>query len=77
MKAIVSGIAVAVMDFGFRDTIDVDALETRLRADRAGAIKAVLAVHVETASSVQSDMAAVRTAMDAAGHPALLAVDER
>lgn len=69
------GIDIEVMDFGFQDTIDLDALETRLRADTAGSIKAVLAVHVDTASSVCSDMSAVRAAMDAAGHPALLVVD--
>jgi alanine-glyoxylate transaminase / serine-glyoxylate transaminase / serine-pyruvate transaminase len=38
-------------------------------------IKAVLACHNETATGVTSDIAAVRNAMDAARHPALLYVD--
>ncbi len=46
-----------------------------LAADRGHAIKAVLATHNETATGVVSDIAAIRTAMDAAGHPALLFVD--
>ena len=47
----------------------------RLAADRAYAIKAVLVTHNETATGVVSDVAAVRRAMDAAGHPAMLMVD--
>ncbi len=50
-------------------------LEAALRADAAHAIKAVLVVHNETATGVTSDIGAVRTAIDAAGHPALLFVD--
>jgi alanine-glyoxylate transaminase/serine-glyoxylate transaminase/serine-pyruvate transaminase len=46
-----------------------------LREDRAHAIQAVFAVHTDTASSLTSDIAAIRGAMDAAGHPALLVVD--
>jgi alanine-glyoxylate transaminase / serine-glyoxylate transaminase / serine-pyruvate transaminase len=69
------GIDVEVIDFGFRAGIDAQRLEDRLRADRAHAIRAVLAVQVDTASSVLNDLAAVRAALDAAGHPALLAVD--
>jgi alanine-glyoxylate transaminase/serine-glyoxylate transaminase/serine-pyruvate transaminase len=38
-------------------------------------IKAVLATHNETATGVRSDIAAVRRALDAARHPALLFVD--
>jgi alanine-glyoxylate transaminase / serine-glyoxylate transaminase / serine-pyruvate transaminase len=37
--------------------------------------KAVLATHVDTASTVKTDIAALRAVMDAAGHSALLAVD--
>jgi alanine-glyoxylate transaminase/serine-glyoxylate transaminase/serine-pyruvate transaminase len=47
----------------------------RLRADRAHAYRAVLVVHNETSTGVTSDVAAVRRAMDEAGHPALLLVD--
>ena len=48
----------------------------RVRGGAAGrpdhAIKAVLVTHNETATGVRSDVAAVRRAIDAAGHPALL-----
>ena len=47
----------------------------RLAADKAHRIKAVLVCHNETATGVTSDVAALRRALDAAGHPALLYVD--
>lgn len=46
-----------------------------LRADTNHRIKAVLATHNETATGVRSDIAAVRRALDGAGHPAMLFVD--
>ncbi|MEL6316405.1 MAG: L-aspartate--glyoxylate aminotransferase BhcA [Pseudomonadota bacterium] len=46
-----------------------------LAADRDHRIKAVLVTHNETATGVKSDIAALRGAMDAAGHPALLFAD--
>src|SRR5207244_4591163 len=46
-----------------------------LPQDREHEIKGVLIVHNETATGVTSDVGAVRTAMDAARHPALLYVD--
>jgi alanine-glyoxylate transaminase/serine-glyoxylate transaminase/serine-pyruvate transaminase len=49
--------------------------EEILRADKDGRIKAVLATHNETATGVLSDIAAVRGALNAAQHPALLFVD--
>lgn len=52
-----------------------DRFEERLKADAGHAIKAVLVTHNETATGVVSDVAAVRRAMDAAGHPAMLYVD--
>jgi alanine-glyoxylate transaminase/serine-glyoxylate transaminase/serine-pyruvate transaminase len=55
--------------------IDVPAIEAALRADSSHAIVAVFVVHTDTASGMTSDIAAVRRAMDAAGHPALLVVD--
>ncbi|PZQ49052.1 MAG: serine--glyoxylate aminotransferase [Rhodovulum sulfidophilum] len=51
------------------------AFQAALEADRDHAIKAVLVTHNETATGVRSDVAAIRRAMDAAGHPALLMVD--
>ena len=69
------GVSVEIMDFGRSSPADPDRLEAALRADRDHAIKAVLVTHVDTASSVRNDIAALRAAIDAAGHPALLAVD--
>ncbi|SLN61712.1 Soluble hydrogenase 42 kDa subunit [Pseudoruegeria aquimaris] len=69
------GIDVEVMDFGKRATFDLDAVEARLRADAAGEIRAVLAVQVDTSTSVRNDIAGLRKAMDASGHPALLMAD--
>ncbi|MBA4175504.1 MAG: aminotransferase [Leptothrix sp. (in: Bacteria)] len=55
--------------------IDAAAIEQALRDDSAHAIEAVFAVHTDTASGVTSDLAAVRRAIDAARHPALLVAD--
>jgi alanine-glyoxylate transaminase/serine-glyoxylate transaminase/serine-pyruvate transaminase len=55
--------------------IDADAIEQALRDDRAHEIQGVLVVHTDTASGVTSDVAAMRRAIDAARHPALLVAD--
>ena len=55
--------------------IDVAAVELALREDEARTIKAVFAVHTDTASGVTTDLSALRHAIDAAGHPALLVAD--
>ena len=55
--------------------IDVAAVEQALRDDAEHRIRAVFAVHTDTSTSVTSDLAAVRRAIDAAGHPALLVAD--
>jgi alanine-glyoxylate transaminase / serine-glyoxylate transaminase / serine-pyruvate transaminase len=55
--------------------IDAGAVEQALREDAGHQIRAVFAVHTDTASGVTSDMAALRRAIDNAGHPALLVVD--
>jgi alanine-glyoxylate transaminase / serine-glyoxylate transaminase / serine-pyruvate transaminase len=52
-----------------------DNIEEALREDKNHEIKGVMVVHNETATGVTSDVAAVRRAMDAANHPALLYVD--
>lgn len=59
----------------WRSGVDAAAIEARLREDKAHAIKAVCIVHNETSTGVTSNVAAVRKAIDAAGHPALLMVD--
>ncbi|WP_341520180.1 aminotransferase class V-fold PLP-dependent enzyme [Pseudomonas sp. G.S.17] len=60
---------------GWRGGVDAQMIETHLRADSSHAIKAVCVVHNETSTGVTSDIASVRRAIDAAGHPALLLVD--
>ncbi|WP_449412474.1 pyridoxal-phosphate-dependent aminotransferase family protein [Pandoraea soli] len=60
---------------GWRRGVQPDMIEARLRADTGHALKAVCVVHNETSTGVTSDIAAVRRAIDAAGHPALLLVD--
>jgi alanine-glyoxylate transaminase/serine-glyoxylate transaminase/serine-pyruvate transaminase len=59
----------------WRNGVQADMIERRLREDRAHRIKAVCVVHNETSTGVTSDIAAVRRAIDAAAHPALLMVD--
>jgi alanine-glyoxylate transaminase/serine-glyoxylate transaminase/serine-pyruvate transaminase len=60
---------------GWRQGVDAALIEQRLRADPGHHIQAVCVVHNETSTGVTSDIAAVRRAIDAAGHPALLMVD--
>ncbi len=52
-----------------------DLFGERLAADANHDIKAVLVTHNETATGVRSDIGAVRMAMDASNHPAMLYVD--
>jgi alanine-glyoxylate transaminase/serine-glyoxylate transaminase/serine-pyruvate transaminase len=59
----------------WRRGADAAAIEARLAADPQHGIKAVCVVHNETSTGVTSDIAAVRRAIDRAGHPALLLVD--
>ena len=76
------------IDLCQRHNLDVEIIEcewgTGAPADRYGEllaadtdhqIKAVLVTHNETATGVRSDIAAVRNAMDACSHPAMLYVD--
>jgi alanine-glyoxylate transaminase / serine-glyoxylate transaminase / serine-pyruvate transaminase len=61
---------------GYGKTIPTDDLERRLLADSpTKPYRAVLVVHNETSTGVTVDVAAVRRAMDAAQHDALLIVD--
>ncbi len=60
---------------GWRQGVRADLIEERLSRDGAHRIKAVCVVHNETSTGVTSDIAAVRRAIDAAHHPALLMVD--
>jgi alanine-glyoxylate transaminase/serine-glyoxylate transaminase/serine-pyruvate transaminase len=69
------GLNVQIVDVPWGKGIPADRYEEILTADTGHKIKAVLATHNETATGVKSNIAAVRDAIDAAGHPALLFVD--
>lgn len=69
------GLDVECIDVPWGEGVPVDAYAERLRADKAGDIKAVFATHNETATGVRSDIAAVRRALDEANHDAMLYVD--
>jgi alanine-glyoxylate transaminase/serine-glyoxylate transaminase/serine-pyruvate transaminase len=69
------GLDVEMMIASEGAAIDPEAVEARLREDTARSIKAVLMVQTDTASSARNDVPAVRRALDAADHPALLMVD--
>jgi alanine-glyoxylate transaminase/serine-glyoxylate transaminase/serine-pyruvate transaminase len=59
----------------WRQGVQADLIEQRLRQDTERKIKAVCVVHNETSTGVTSDITAVRAAIDATQHPALLMVD--
>ncbi len=59
----------------WRHGVQTSLIEERLKADTQHSIKAVCVVHNETSTGVTSNIAAVRRAIDAARHPALLLVD--
>ncbi|MFT4149578.1 MAG: aminotransferase class V-fold PLP-dependent enzyme [Paracoccaceae bacterium] len=69
------GVEVELLDFGTSTAPDMNRVEAALRADTDHRIKALLATQVDTSSSVKTHIPALRAALDAAGHPALLAVD--
>ena len=69
------GAEVQLIDLGKRAPIDLGAVEEALRADKSHKIKAVMAVHVDTATSIRNDIAALRRVLDQVGHPALLMAD--
>lgn len=69
------GLDVQSVDGDWRSPPDPETVEELLRADAGHRIRAVLFVHSETSTGVRTDIAAMREAMDRAGHPALLMVD--
>jgi alanine-glyoxylate transaminase/serine-glyoxylate transaminase/serine-pyruvate transaminase len=69
------GFQVDVLDGAWGAAAPVEAIEAALRADTERRIRGVLVAHNETSTGVTSDIAAVRRALDAADHPALLFVD--
>ncbi len=69
------GLTTEFIPTDWRSGADANEVEARLKADTNRKIKAVCIVHNETATGCRSDIAAVRAALDATDHPALLMVD--
>ncbi len=69
------GVNAEFIQGNWRGGADPDQIEALLNEDKAQEIKAVCVVHNETSTGSVSPIAAVRKAIDAAGHPALLMVD--
>ena len=69
------GLAPEFLSGDWRSGVDAGMIEKRLRQDSERKIKGVCVVHNETSTGVTSNIEAVRKAIDAAGHPALLLVD--
>jgi len=69
------GLDVEVVEVPWGEGIPTDRFAEILAADISHEIKVVLATHNETATGVVSDIAAVRSAINASNHPAMLFVD--
>lgn len=69
------GLDVEFIPGDWRRGAPADQIGARLAEDKGHAIKAVCVVHNETSTAVESNIAAVRKAIDGAKHPALLLVD--
>jgi alanine-glyoxylate transaminase/serine-glyoxylate transaminase/serine-pyruvate transaminase len=69
------GLKTEVITTDWRTGVDPAAVEAKLKEDKAKEIKAVCFLHNETSTGCLSPVAAVRKAIDNAGHPALLMVD--
>lgn len=69
------GIEVDVVASDWRNGVQPEVVEAKLKDDRSHQIKAVLTVHNETSTGVTSRLLEIRKAIDRAGHPALFLVD--
>ncbi|HEX9881566.1 MAG TPA: aminotransferase class V-fold PLP-dependent enzyme [Hyphomicrobium sp.] len=69
------GLKPEVLPTDWHSGADANALEARLKQDKGHDIKAVCVVHNETSTGACTWLDEIRTAMDAARHPALLMVD--
>lgn len=69
------GAQVDLIDFGLNAPMDMARIALALRADNDHQIKAVLAVHVDTSTSILNNIPALRAVLDEIGHPALLMAD--
>jgi alanine-glyoxylate transaminase/serine-glyoxylate transaminase/serine-pyruvate transaminase len=69
------GLEVRIVAADWRRGVDIADLRRALAADSAHVVKAVCAVHNETATGMMLPLPAIRDAIDATGHPALFLVD--
>jgi alanine-glyoxylate transaminase/serine-glyoxylate transaminase/serine-pyruvate transaminase len=69
------GLKPEFIESDWRHPLDPSDVEALLKNDKAGEIKAVCVVHNETSTGMVNDVAAVRRAIDSAGHAALLMTD--
>jgi alanine-glyoxylate transaminase/serine-glyoxylate transaminase/serine-pyruvate transaminase len=69
------GLEIDFVPGDWRHGIDPGIVEEKLKADSSHSIKAVLAVHTETSTGINSRISDIRKAIDAADHPALFMVD--
>ena len=69
------GVNVETIDYGAQAAIELSQVAEHLAADTKGRSKAVLAVHVDTSTSVKNDIAGLRAVLDEVDHPALLMAD--
>ena len=69
------GLEVRVVAADWRRGVDVTDVRRALEADTTHAIKALCAVHNETATGLMLPLPDIRAAIDAADHPALFLVD--
>ena len=69
------GVTCDLLEAPYGDAVSPAAVEERLRRDVDGTLRAVVVLHNETSTGVTNNIGAIRRAMDAAGHDALLIVD--
>ncbi len=69
------GAKVDLIDFGLTSHWILDRIAEELNADKEHKIKAVLAVHVDTSTSIRNDIPGLRALLDDLNHPALLMAD--
>ena len=69
------GVEIEVLEGDWRRAVRPADVEARLRADKGGAIKAILAVQIETSTGVANDIAAIGDAIKTARLDALYVVD--
>ena len=69
------GVAVEVLEGDWHRAVRPAEVEARLREDKAGTIKAVLTVQIDTSSGVVNDIPAIGRAIKIAQHEALFMVD--